>query len=437
MASKVGGQRPRPRVALLGNFEAGDLEIFKRMFPTIWQGDIFAELNELVDIREIDLLVIASGIGYAYNWPLQTHVICFSQDIPNLPGPVLRTNIVISANAETEEFIFPDIPLPLSRRRDADYSGLSSVRGWPRLSLKYINISVARAEAAKEMLAQGAIICERSTNSPLAVYFLREDSGLGVAWLPNVNKNQAAWVELIVAQWAQSDKESFPDYGDWTDNQEWMTTEELTILSQIHSLEKEKQESIIKIDKQIGKLHAGLALAKTSANKGLRRLLTTQSEELVDEVAKALSGIGFNVTRVDSMLTEKAPKREDLRLSHLGDDKVEWNAIIEVRGYARSAGTTADLLRLARFSKLYEKEIGQSPDKLIYIVNGQIELLPPQRQEPLVASPEDLQLFAESDGLVIWTVELFRALKAADPSDYIGLLESIKQSVGRWIPPSK
>lgn len=180
-----------------------------------------------------------------------------------------------------------------------------------------------------------------------------------------------------------------------------------------------------------------LALVKTNANKGIRRLLTAQAEELVDEVAKALKDIGFEVTLVDSTLTEGVPRREDLRLKHIDTDKVEWNAIVEIRGYARSAGTTADLLRLSRFSRLYEKEIGYSPDKLIYIVNGQIELLPPQRQAPLIASPEDLQLFAESDGLVIWTADLFRALKSTTPDTFPALLDSIKLSVGKWEPPIK
>lgn len=33
----VGGKRPRPRVALLGTFDPANLEIFQRMFPTIWR----------------------------------------------------------------------------------------------------------------------------------------------------------------------------------------------------------------------------------------------------------------------------------------------------------------------------------------------------------------------------------------------------------------
>jgi len=249
-----------------------------------------------------------------------------------------------------------------------------------------------------------------------------------------VDTNQAAWVEVLVTQWAQSDKESFPSFGDWTGSPEWMVAEEEQILSKIRALEEKKRKSIIEIEKQIGELTTELALAKTNANNGQRRLITAQGQELVDEVAKALKAVGFDVTDVDELVAGKGPRREDLRLGHSTKEGEEWNAIVEVRGYARSGGNTADLLRLDRFAKLYKNETGREPDKLIYIVNGELELLPSQRQEPMVSATEDLQIFSESGGILIWSVDLFRALKATDPSNYPALLESIKRAQGRWVP---
>ena len=434
MNGKIGGQRPRPRVALLGNFEANDVEHFQRMFPTIWPAKSMSDLEKLVDVREIDLIVIASGVNDAYDWPEKTHVICFSDYISSLPGPVPNSFLQVSGDAETEEFLFPDVPLPLSRRREADYPNLTSIRGWPRLHLGYFSIATTELETATTIFNSGAIICERHTNSPLAVYFLRKDSGLGVGWLPSVDTNQAAWVELLVTQWAQSDKEAFPSFGDWMDSPEWMVAEEEQILSQIQALEQKKRKSVVEIDKQIGELTTKLGLARANANKGQRRLITAQGEELVDEVAKTLKDIGFNVTPVDQLVGKKGTRREDLRLGHLDKGGEEWNAIVEVRGYTRSGGTTADLLRLGRFADLYEKETGRVPDKRIYIVNSQLELPPSQRQEPLASATEDLQIFSESDGILIWSVDLFRALKATDPTDYPVLLESIKHTQGRWVP---
>ncbi|MFQ5934560.1 MAG: hypothetical protein ACE5KI_07960, partial [Dehalococcoidia bacterium] len=273
----------------------------------------------------------------------------------------------------------------------------------------------------------------RHTNSPLAVAFLRKDTKLGVGWLPSLENNHAAWVELLVTQWAQFDKDAFPNFGDWTASPEWMVSEEEQILSNIQALERKKQAVVTEIDKQVGELETKLALTRAKANKGLRRLITAQGEELVDEVAKALKDIGFDVTDVDELVGEKGLKREDLRLRHLGKRGEEWNAIVEVRGYARSGGTTADLLRLNRFAELYEKETGQAPDKRIYIVNGELQLLPSQRQKPLASATDDIDIFADSKGVVIWSVDLFRALKATNPTDYLALLESIKHARGRWV----
>lgn len=435
MNGKVGGQRPRPRVALLGNFKYDDVEHFKRMFPTIWRAQYITDLRKLVDVREIDLLIIASGIMYANDWPEKTHTVCFSDKIGYLPGPFSQVFLKIIGNAETEEFLFPDVPLPLNRRREADYCDLTSVRGWPKLGFSYGAIETTKLKTATNILNSGTIICERNTNIPLAIAFIRKDSNLGIAWLPSVVTNQAAWVEVLVTQWAQSDKDSFPIWGDWTASPEWLVPEEEQILSKIQALEEQKQKSVTEIDKQIGELTSELALAKAKANKEQRRLITAQGPELVDEVAKALKAIGFNVTVVDKLIGENEPKREDLRLRHSTKEGKEWNAIVEVRGYARSAGNTADLLRLARFAELYRKETGKYPDKRIYIVNGQLELLlPSQRQKPLASADEDLQIFAESSGILIWSVDLFRAMKATDPADYPTLLESIKRAQGRWTP---
>ena len=440
MNGRIGGQRPRPRVALLGTFGANDVEHFKHMFPTIWLAQKTFDLGELVDVRETDLTIIASGVEHAGDWPEETHVVCFSKCINRLPGPLRRSYLEISGAAETEEFLFPDIPLPLSRRREADYGNLTSIRGWPRLHLDFAAgaegylVPKNQREAATTTFNNGAIISEHHTNSPLAVAFLREDTNLGVGWLPSVDTNQAAWVELLVTQWAQSDEDALPSFGDWTNSPEWMVSQEMQILSHIQALEQKKREFVIDSDKQIGELTTELAVAETEANKGLRRLITAQGKELVDEVAKALKGIGFNVVQVDELVGEKEPKKEDLRLEHLAKGGEQWNAIVEVRGHKRSGGSSKDLLRFGRFAELYTKETGKAPDKRIYVVNGELELVPSQRQEPLASATEELQIFSESDGVLIWSIDLFRALKATDPTDYPALLESIKCAKGRWVP---
>ena len=440
MNGKTGGQKLRPRVALLGTFGSEDVKHFSRMFPTIWQAPNIDDLKAIVDIREIDLVVIAAGIAQASNWPAWTNVICFSKHINILPGPVPHSNVRITDNAETEEYLFPDVPLPFGRLRDIEYHDLTSVRGWPRIELDFpyspvYSVPEAEREEATTIFENGAIICEHHTNAVLATVFRRKDTGLGVSCLPSIDKNQAAWVDLIVTQWAQSNREAFPTYGDWMGSPQWMVPEERHILSQTQALERKKSEYVTKINKQVDELMSEFALVKSNANKGVRRLITAQGAELVDEVAKALSKIGFSVDPIDKTLNKTDPKREDLRLNHIGKDGKEWHAIVEVRGYSKSGGTLRDFMRLDKFARLYRKETGQDPDKRIYIVNNQLDLLPPQRPEPLTGAIEDLEVIGETDGILIWSVDLFRVITQTDPKNYFTVLESIKHAHGRWIPP--
>lgn len=435
MSRKIGGQRPRPRVALLGRFGEKDLDQFYRMFPTIWQGETIDALKAQVHVGEIDLIIIARGVSWAGDWPKHVHVICFSDDLSDLPGPTPNIRIRQFGDAETEAFLLPDIPLPLSRRRDADFHALSSIRGWQRLSITMSTAfapSPSEEKDAKTAIDKGAIICELQTNSPLAIQYLRKTNNLGMAWLPCLVIDQAAWVEVIVTQWAQFDKERFPYFGDWTAFPEWMLLEEEDIASSIEALEQQRQNVIAQIDQQIGELVSKIDTAKADANKGRRRLITAKDDELVDEVKKVFQEIGFEVDDMDELLAGGTQRREDLRLRDPSDEGEHWEAIVEVRGYARSGGKTEDLMRLARFANLYERETGKQPDKRIYVVNGQLELLPPQRQSPLAAAEGDVQEFAESDGLVMWTLDLFRAMKATAPKDYSSLRKSIEEAVGIW-----
>ena len=58
-SGRIGGQRARPRAALVGTFGADDIAHFLRMFPTVWRAEDIYHLQEQVDVREVDLTVIA------------------------------------------------------------------------------------------------------------------------------------------------------------------------------------------------------------------------------------------------------------------------------------------------------------------------------------------------------------------------------------------
>ena len=431
MGVKVGGERPRPRVALLGQFPGDDIERFMRMFPTVWSGLDFGQLRQQVHVSEVDLLIIAPEARQIGDWMEETHVICFSSDIDHLPGPTDRTKVYPDGHADTEEFLLPDVPLPISRRREADLAGLDKIKGWRRLKLHYFSYGVDEGPE-DDVFNKAAIISERGTKAPLAVAFVREENSLGVAWLPFGSLvDRAFWVEVLVTLWAECDPVRLPNFGDWVNSPDWMTPEEERIVSEIEGLEQEKQRFIVDIDRRIGEAAVRFGEAQRDAGLGLRRLITAQGDELVGAVSTVLQDLGFRVENVDKSIPEGEPRREDLRLRQPIGLQDEWEAIVEVRGYARSSGKTSDLQRLGRFADLYEKEKGRFPDRRVYIVNGQLELLPPQREAPLLSS-EDIEIFGESDGIVVWTLDLFKVMKRFGQEDYPMIRESIQNSVGRW-----
>jgi hypothetical protein len=432
--------RPRPRVAIVGNFEKDTLVTFQSLFPTIWFFGHFYNLN--VNPAELDLIILGNNISFdipkgphILNTGVlrKVHVICFSAHLSFLPGPADNTSIVISTKSTTEEYIIPDLPLRTYSLLENDLTKAKSAKGWPQISLKVDHRFAGSIpdEDQKEKLYNSSIVYDPHTNLPFAVSFQRFDSNLGVAWLPNDFFTQASWVEIICSEWAKTDPDSFPKFGDWTKDKKWMVSEEITLLAEMAKLSTELETITSDYKKRIANLNTKLVETMLAVNNGRRKLITAQGDELLDEAAIAFEELGYKVTKVDDVLEEGAPKREDLRIKDL--DNLDWEAIVEVRGYEKSGGTTADLNRLSRFARMYLAETGKEPSKIIYVVNGQISLPPQQRQLPIASSPDDVITFGEQDGLIIWTLDLFKIL-ATNPEklDIPSVRKSIRDTGGRW-----
>ena len=433
MGQTIGGEKPKPRVALLGVFKEEEQNSLRKMFPTVYTAKFLENLNKQVDAREIDLIVIGENINdVGYSWKEYCHIVCFSSDINSLPGPFQETELFLNKQAETEAFIFSDLPLFLARIREADFSEINGIRGWPIIESRIqFQIEVGKNSISKEILKKGCILAEKITGNMLSIYFTRRDKKLGVAWLPNTIYSKHIWVHAILQEWAKLDSESFPNFSDWQSSPEWMTSEESVIQSKINEVEEIKKNQIIEYDNKIAGLQESLVVKSNEVNKSERRLITSQSDELVEEVIKAFRKIGFSVKNIDESLKKGKQKREDLQLIIKKDN--EWIAIVEVRGYSRSSGKTSDLQRLRRFATLYKKEIDEYPQKMIYVVNGQIDVPPTYREKPLKSAAEDVKVFAEDLGLVIWTLDLYKAIYVSK-LDIDKIRNSIVKDFGYWNP---
>ena len=141
MNKEVRGTRPRPRVALLGKFDAKLLEQYRTLFPTIWITTTGDELYTRVHPHELDLIIIAPdfrNLGRASKHTEHVNVICFSDgEELSLPGPIGETYVQVGPRTISEEFKLPPIALPFSRVREAELKRIGNVKGWRILSLKF------------------------------------------------------------------------------------------------------------------------------------------------------------------------------------------------------------------------------------------------------------------------------------------------------------
>ena len=424
----IKGKRLRPRVGIVGNFSQSEIERFLEIFPTIWVAKDYLDLSNKINFKEIDLLVVGDNFRELPKWYNQIHVICFCYELPN--GFIGPNGCWIRSigPSTTEEFELPPLSLSLDRLRKTNLQDVKNFKCQQLITIEFHSSeAIQKMEASLQILKSNVLFSDPHSDCIYSFFYFSNDTNKGLAWLPTSFLNKTEWCYAITKEWAKIDEDSFESFQNWEDDKEWMSLSELELVNKIESLEERKTEYIRAIDQEIADLNSKYTNEKISTNNFIRKLLTTQGEELVEIVSDSFSEIGFKVQKIDEQLEENQPKREDIRLSIS-----KWEAIVEIRGYDKSSGKTADLQRLNRFSELYFKENNRFPDKKIYVVNGQIELPPASRQLPLESSTEDIQIFAENNGLIISTIELFKVIKKLNNLDSQIIINSIINATGPW-----
>jgi hypothetical protein len=240
-------------------------------------------------------------------------------------------------------------------------------------------------------------------------YLRPGDEGAQCWALPADVDRVADWVQLAFHYFAEARPERFPDRPiDWTHEPAWMTGPETAAAAQVARLDEEIRTTIEALTARKTGLVDQLTAASRAADAGPRRLLTAQRDELVNEVEATLTDLGFVVRRSD----DKRAARKEALLEDLEVIDGPWTSLAEVRGYAKSGGKTDDLQRIQRFVTHYVLQNGSLPSARWYVVNHSFSLAPDARPRVLRSSEEDIQVFAEDDGLVIDTRDLFRLRRA-------------------------
>jgi hypothetical protein len=245
---------------------------------------------------------------------------------------------------------------------------------------------------------------------PLAGVAPRDGGGVLLA-LPKDVQDREGWVKAGLQFFRQHDPGRFREVPGWEEQPSWLTAEERRLQAELDRVRSERSDAIAAFEVREQQLMLERARMAAAADAGLRRLLTSQGDDLEDAVTQALTTLGFVVTPMDPQ-AEQGNKLEDLRVVDPDDDG--WEALVEVKGKTRGA-SWSDVTATDRFVRRYRDEKNRWPSAVWYVVN-QFAGQDPARRDPVLASQEvELGQWAnDSGGLAIDTAELFKLVVAVE-----------------------
>lgn len=221
--------------------------------------------------------------------------------------------------------------------------------------------------------------------------------------LPHDSERPELWLAAALELLHATNPRAFPERLPWRSDPAWSTREESDARDDLVVLERRRERWEKAYAASKGERESRLLGAVTSADAGMRRLLTAQAEPLSVAAAAALTELGYEVTDEDEHRQGSGrAKAHDLNLRD--PDRPEASLIAEVKGSARAALTQA-MQHIARYAVTRG---GLQPTQCWLIINHLAHLPPNERPPLLQGADEDLAIFAESGGLLIDTRDLFR-----------------------------
>ena len=210
---------------------------------------------------------------------------------------------------------------------------------------------------------------------------------------------------------------------------DWYTPQEKILAARISQIESE----IERISDEQVQLQSKLVAEGEAADRGIRRVLWADGDELVAAVRDILGGLGFAVRDMDAELSQGESRREDLRLTLQGDPG--WEAMVEVKGYT-SGTRTNDARQIREHRDRYIKEEGRSPDLTMWLSNTYRMMEPSSRPAP----DQNVKDAAETvDALYVLASDIYRqwALVAAGSLEAETVIQSlVNADPGLWTPPA-
>ncbi|MEB0303826.1 hypothetical protein QN345_00535 [Cryobacterium sp. 10I1] len=248
-------------------------------------------------------------------------------------------------------------------------------------------------------------------NTVLAGSYVRA-KGSTVWIVPNDLPDFKPWYEIALREWHEDDNARFPGRPNWAHETEWMTSAEVEITKLIDSERTSFEPLLTAHEIRITDLETQLRISRERGNAYERLLLTAQDDDLQVAVFRALVELGFQVTDMDEIWPVKQ-RREDFRISD--EDEVGWSVIGDATGVSKGVKASKLTLLAGYVSKFVFENRSESIPGQWLLVNHFIGRDPNLRGTLL--RPDELALFAASDGLVIDTAALFVLLTASKLMD--------------------
>lgn len=256
--------------------------------------------------------------------------------------------------------------------------------------------------------------------------------------LPAETTEHVAWLAAVLRFMNQHHPDRYPREPDWRQKVEWWTPETRQANETLQVIEVERAEAFRDLDARAAAAREAIELASKESEGGALRLLTEQSEPLVQAVTDTLVRFGFEVSDMDEHHDEKTgAKLEDLRVVYRPGTQ-SWTCLVEVKGYAKGAKASDVAQIIGRPPLIFLKETGREADSLWHIVNSNRGQDPSTRPQALT-SGGDLVALADAGGCFIDTRDLFRAWR--DVEEGVATADAVRASLmagrERWEWPNE
>ena len=409
----------RPRVAAIG-LDESQIESIEPLCGDLRPADSLGDYLENYHWTETDITILGEGfIGSVF---VKGNVLTIKPSRFTWIGdglPFYRRELSMQLNTERELRISDACP-EWYRRLATELARQLGRAGNPTLVFSTGGDSEDR------------ILVETTSGGPIALRCVlpnnkeASEGRVAIALALPKEVDLSAWFWAFLADVHELDPTRVPQAPPRLGNpSDWYTPQERSLAKRIVEIEDEVEH----LEAERERIENDLDVASKEADAGIRRCIWVDGDDLVAAVGNILEELGFVVRHMDAERQQNEPKREDLRLTL--DDRPEWEAIAEVKGYTKGTRTN-DVRQIREHRDRYIGEEKSPPDLTLWIANTHRDIDPSSRPVPdsnvgeAAANIGAVHVLA-TDLYKLWT---FVAANRLEKAQAVQLL--IRADPGRW-----